>query len=249
MIIFIIPAYNEDKNLERLLRNTKEKMERDGFDYKILIINDGSSDRTKEIAESMKNEMPIEIYSHYPNRGVGEVFRRGFDIALNIAKDDDVIVTKEADNTSDLGIINKLIEQLDNGYEISLASCYAKGGGIEGTTFIRMIMSRTANTMLKIFFPIGISTYSSFYRAYSAGALKNLFKKYNGELLEEDSFECMVSFLIKLKRYGNLNIGEVPMILKGNRREGKSKMKVFRTIFGFLRVIYKEGILYRLKGI
>lgn len=248
MIIFIIPAYNEEENIELLLRKTRNKMEKEGVEYKVFVINDGSTDRTKEIAESMQKEMPIEICSHYPNRGVGEVFRRGFDAALNIAKEDDIIVTIEADNTSDLQILNKLIGQLDNGFQVSLASCYVKGGRIEGANFIRLTMSRIANLILKIFFPIDVNTYSSFYRAYRAGALKNLFKKHNGRLLEEDGFECMVSFLVKLNRLGQLRIGEVPMVLKGDRRKGKSKMKIFRTILGFLRVIYKQGILYRLKA-
>lgn len=245
MIIFVIPAYNEAKNLPTLLLKTKEKMEENRLAFRILVINDGSTDGTLEVIESLKADMPVEVYSHYPNKGVGEVFRTGFRKALELAKDDDIIVTKEADNTSDLNILDELIAKIKEGNALALASCYAPKGQVKGTTPFKLFLSKAANFILKLFVPVrGIHTYSSFYRAYNAAALRKLAAFYGDKLIEENGFECMVELLIKFSRAQEIKIAEVPMVLDGSKRAGKSKMRILRTIRGFLRVIFREGIIY-----
>lgn len=248
MVIFIIPVYNEEENISKLLYKTSEKMKEMNLSYKVIVINDGSTDNTVKMVEVLKDKIPVEIYSHYPNRGVGEAFRVGFRKTLELSKDGDIIVTKEADNTSDLNILDELISKIDEGYDLALASCYAKEGAVLGTTLFRRILSRGANTLLKLVVPLkNIHTYSSFYRAYNSRALKKLYGLYAGNIIEEDGFECMVELLIKFSRNGGFKITEVPMTLDGSRRAGRSKMKIFRTTKGFLKVIVKEGILRRLR--
>lgn len=251
MLIFIIPAYNEEKNIATLLKKTKEKMEAHRFNYKIIIVDDGSSDNTKELVGSLKKEMPIHLYSYYPNKGVGEAFRQGFRLALDIAKEGDIIVSKEADNTSDLNILDQLISKIREGYGLVLASCYAKGGVVLGTTvFQRQVLSRGANMLFKLFVPIkNVNTYSSFYRAYSFKALEQMHSDYGDKLIEENGFECMVELLIKFSHNPNIKITEVPMVLDGSKRAGKSKMRVLKTIRGFMKVIFKYAVLYRIKRI
>lgn len=250
MVIFVVPVYNEAENILNLLNKTRETMAKEKLPYKIIIINDGSTDDTVKLIESSKDKIPVEVHSHYPNKGVGESFRAGFRKALEISKDSDVIVTKEADNTSDLNILSKLISKINDGYDLALASCYAKEGRVLGTTLYRRILSRGANTLFKLFVPLkGINTYSSFYRAYSSRALRQMYGLYGDRLIEEDGFECMIELLLKFSRGGNFRITEVPMILDGSRRIGKSKMRILKTIKGFLKVVVKESIIYKLKGI
>lgn len=247
MILFVIPVYNEAENILNLLNKTHEMMEKEKLPYRVIIINDGSTDNTVKLAESLKNRMPLEIYSYYPNKGVGEAFRVGFRKALEVCKDGDIVVTKEADNTSDLTIFHRLVSKINDGYDIALASCYTKEGGVVGTTLFRLLLSRGANLLLKLFVPVkNINTYSSFYRAYSSKALKDLHRIYGDKLIEENGFECMVELLIKFSRNGKFRITEVPMVLDGSRRIGKSKMRILRTIGGFLKVILKEGLIYRM---
>lgn len=247
MIAFVVPAYNEEQNILTLLEHIRILMTQRGLRYHVNVINDGSVDGTLEKVTSVKHKMPVDIYSHYPNKGVGESFRVGFRRALDICGDDDLIVTLEADNTSDLGIMDQLITKMKDGYDLVLASCYAQQGGVQGTTLFRLILSKGANLFLRFFFPISVSTYSSFYRVYRAKALREMRAHYGDRLIEEDGFECMVELLVKFARHPKrMRIAEVPMILDGRKREGRSKMKVLRTINGFLKVIIKQGILYRI---
>lgn len=246
MLIFITPTYNEEKDIEELLKQTKEKMAAEGLNYKIIIVDDGSTDRTVELASLFKDryKIPLEIYRNSKNKGPGEVFRSGFRVALaGTLVDEDIIITKEADNTSDLGILKDMIKKIHEGYDVVLASCYAKEGRVIGTTIDRVILSKGANLLLKFFFPIrDVNTYSSFYRAYKATSLKRVFDRYGERLIQENGFVCMVELLIKLNRWGRLKIAEVPMVLRADKRTGKSKMRIIKNIFGYLKIIIRLKI-------
>lgn len=248
MVVFIIPVYNEAGNIQTLLVKTKEKMRQLNLPFKVILVDDGSSDNTVEMAREFADKASLSIYSHHPNKGVGEAFRVGFRKALETCEDTDIIITKEADNTSDLNIIEKLIEKIHSGYDLALASCYAKRGRVTGTTFFRIILSKSANTLLRLYMNLKeVSTYSSFYRAYNPRALKKLSNEYNGKLIEESGFECMVELLIKFSRNKDFRITEIPMVLDGSRRVGKSSMRIRKTIKGFLKVIIKDLIQHKLR--
>lgn len=245
MIIFILPAYNEEENLPALLESMREKMDAIGRSYHILVIDDGSRDRTGEIARSYSTRLSLEVIRHQVNRGVGEVFRTGFRRALEIAGPGDIIVTKEADNTSDLAILGAILNEIDGGCDVVLASCFAPGGGVVGSTLDRHVLSFVANLLLRTFFPIpGVHTYSSFYRAYRAETLRRAFAAYDRKVLECDGFACMVEMLIKLSRLP-IRIAEVPMVLQCDLRRGASKMVRLRTIFEYLRLIGRETLRSR----
>lgn len=241
MIFFIIPAYNEVKNMEQLIKSISKKMDEIGRPYRLVVVNDGSTDGTRELVESYAKRFPITLLNHDTNKNVGQVFRTGFEYALSQAGPDDIIITKEADNTGDLGILPRMLDLISEGYDLVLASCYAKGGKIIGTTLDRRFFSSVANAILKICFPIkGINTYSSFYRVYRAGSLQKAFEAYGGRLIEEPGFVCMVEMLVKFRRLP-VKIAEVPMVLRCDLRKGSSKMNKTETILAYLHLIIKEA--------
>lgn len=245
MIIFVVPAYNEEENICALLEGMREKIESVGRPCHVLVIDDGSRDRTGEIARLYSMKLSLEVIRHQVNRGVGEVFRTGFRRALEIAGPEDIIVTKEADNTSDLSILDAMLAKIDAGCDIVLASCFAPEGKVVGSTLDRHILSFVANLLLRTFFPIpGVHTYSSFYRAYRAEMLRRAFSVYDGKLLECHGFTCIVEMLIKLSRLP-IRITEVPMVLQCNLRKGSSKMVRLETILEYLRLIGRETLRSR----
>lgn len=243
MIYFIIPAYNEERNLPLLVKNTKAAMEEIGLPYTIYIVNDGSKDKTSELCREYGMTVPLREVKFEDNVGVGTAFKRGFEEVFRVVKTGDIIITKEADNTSDPDILRKMIESVHSGYDIVLASCFAREGGVENSSIDRHVLSFGANMLLKVSFPIkGVNTYSSFYRAYDAKRLKMAFEAYGGRLFEEKGFVCMVEMLVKLSRLP-LKITEEPMVLRCDKREGMSKMRRRKTILGYLRFI--KGQLLR----
>ncbi len=89
-----------------------------------------------------------------------------------------------------------------------------------------------------------VCTYSSFYRVYRAPFLEYALRSYGVRLIEERGFVCVVEMLLK---FGLLNarISEVPLRLDGQRRKGASKMKVLRTIRGYV-MLYMHAATGRL---
>jgi glycosyltransferase involved in cell wall biosynthesis len=73
------PAYNEEANLEKTVGKAKGILEEIAGEWEILIINDGSKDRTGEIAENLAKKDPrIKVITHSPNRGYGASLKSGF---------------------------------------------------------------------------------------------------------------------------------------------------------------------------
>lgn len=244
-VIFVIPAYNEERNLPRLFANLKSTMETISYPYEIVIVDDGSQDGTGPLIKKLAAKEPIHLITHEVNKGPGEAFLSGFAKALEIAEDHDIIITKEADNTGDYHLIEPMIENIRSQFDMALASCYAEGGRIEGTTWDRLILSRVANLMLGVIFPtVAVRTYSSFYRAYNAGVLRQAAATFGDRFLEEKGFACMVELLIKMHRIGAKMV-ELPMVLRCQNRTDQSKMRRLRTMFGLLRVMVKKGLFRR----
>ncbi len=127
------PCYNEEKNIEATVEKSIKVLKDLGLDYEILIINDGSTDRTGEVANSFaKSNSHIRVISHKKNLGYGESLKSGFYNARY-----EVIAYTDSDGQFDFGEITKFLEKLDNtdlviGYRIKRAdpffrTLFAKG--------------------------------------------------------------------------------------------------------------------------
>lgn len=78
----VLPAYNEEANVERVVREVNDWLDRSGLDAEIVVVNDGSHDRTGEILERLKTGIPrLQPQNHPVNRGYGAALRTGFDAA------------------------------------------------------------------------------------------------------------------------------------------------------------------------
>lgn len=242
MIIFLLPVYNEEKNIIRLLNDISRYSADRKWDHQIFISDDGSVDSTVSLAESVKGKMPITIVSSLVNKGPGGAFDAGFTEILKGASDDDIIVTMEADNTSDLETLAMMVSEMEQGADLVLASCYGKGGRVTKISFLRRILSKGANVLVKVVFKEkGVNTFSSFYRCHKAGVLKKAYSQYGNKFIEEKGFTCAVDMFLKLSRL-NIRIVEVPSTLNCNLRVGRSKMKMLKTTLAYLRLFARETV-------
>src|SRR3989442_122882 len=115
MVVVVLPAYNEAPSIGTLLEMIKATLERTGRRYKVIVVNDGSSDATRGEIARFEQQMPIEVMDHRLNRGLWETVRDGFERAADITRPNDVIVRMDADDTHDPGYIPALIEKLESG--------------------------------------------------------------------------------------------------------------------------------------
>ncbi len=246
IIYFLIPAYNEEDNLVFLFANLRRISAYLEIDYRIIVVDDCSSDGTAAKVEEFSRVMPVSLVRFTENSGPGAAFEAAFRKALETANDHDIFVTLEADNTSDLCILGRMREQIDRGADVALASVYG-AGKIVGAPMIRRALSLGANLMLK--YALGLrklNTFSSFFRMYRRSIISELFERYGAEAITEHGFVCMVELLIKFKAL-DATVVETPMLLDSNIRIGDSKMKIVRTAKSYVRVIRKHlfSSLYR----
>jgi glycosyltransferase involved in cell wall biosynthesis len=79
----VLPAYNEEPNIERVVREVNAWLDRTDLDAEILAVNDGSADKTGAILDGLKTELPRLRPQHHPqNKGYGAALRTGFDAAV-----------------------------------------------------------------------------------------------------------------------------------------------------------------------
>lgn len=238
MIHVVVPVFNEAGNVERTLDSIHERLEPLGLRYRVVLVDDGSRDDTVERARRAAAQgAPVEVVAHPVNLGPGAAFRTGFLHVLRDAEPLDVVVTLEGDTTSDTKILPRLLHRVwEEGDEIALASCYLYGGGIVGTHLHRVGLSHLANGLMKKALGLsGLQTLSSFYRVYQVSALQAMRARWGDGFITCQGFECMVELLYRAVQL-RLRVSEVPMLLDGSGRQGKSKMRVVKTSLAYLKL-------------
>lgn len=239
MITVVLPAYNEEDNIALLLNEIKRLLEERFSGVRVIVVDDGSHDRTVDKANEFQDSNII-VVKHGNNRGLSEAIKTGLLEALRVSSERDVIVTMDADNTHTPGLIFRMASLVDEGNDVIIASRYQKGARVIGISKIRKTISFWGSVLLRFLFPIeGVKDYTSGYRAYRAGILKAAFEKWGDEFISESGFACMVDILLKLRSM-NVIMNEAPLIVRYDYKIGRSKMDVPKTIKQTLKVVSKR---------
>lgn len=236
MIIVLLPAYNEEESLPLLMPKLHSTLEDMGEDFRIVVCNDGSTDRTQEMLESYSNSMPLEILRHKINRGLGESARDLFERASELATPGDVIVRLDCDDTHEPEYIPVIVEKVREGFDVVIASRFEPGGGQMGVSSYRAFISRCANLFMKAFFPIdGLKEYSCGFRGYRAEKIKEAIDFYGNNFIQLKGlgFTGTLEKLVKLKLIG-AKFGEIPFMLRYDQKQSASKMVSSITTLGYL---------------
>lgn len=236
MIFVLLPAFNEEASLPNLLPKIQKVMQDNNYAYKILCCDDGSSDHTSVLLKEYQASMPIDVITHVINRGLGETSRDLFELAAELADFDDVIVRLDCDDTHEPEFIPNLINKLDQGFDVVIASRFEPGGGQVGISTYRAVISRLANLFMKVFFPIkGLKEYSCGFRAYRASVIKKAIQFFGNDFIQLKGmgFTCTLEKLVKLKLLG-AKFGEVAFVLRYDQKLSSSKMITSITTWGYL---------------
>ena len=228
-VLLVLPAYNEEANLGKLLQRIQDAMEESSLQYHVFVVDDGSHDRTPDILREFTSHMPITVSRHEVNQGLGATIRDGLYLAAQAASEGDVIVTMDSDETHTPGLILRMVRMVREGHDVVIASRFQPGSRVYGLSMTRRSISYLASLLCRLVFPTpGVKDFTCGYRAYRAGALNEAIARYGGAFIRADGFQCMVDILLKLRRM-DVVFGEAPLILRYDLKRGASKMKLFRT--------------------
>lgn len=189
MITAIVPAYNEEKTIGQVLADLKNYVD------KIIVVNDGSNDRTAEIAKSLG----AEVYHHFLNRGLGASLKTGFEVAKKLNAE--IVITFDADGQHRAEDIPKLIKPiLDGQAEVVIGSRFLKK---QKVPFLRLVYNWLANFITFLFSGLWVTDSQSGLRAFSRQALERL------EIFS-DRMEVSSEIIYQIKKQ-NLKLVEIPV--------------------------------------
>jgi dolichol-phosphate mannosyltransferase len=238
-LFFALPAFNEEKDLANLLATFEQEMEASRFQFHVVIVDDGSTDGTLRVIREWSSRVPLDVVQHAKNRGLGETIRDALHFAARLADPDDVIVTMDADNTHSPALIPAMVNAIQSGNDVVIASRYRHGSKVVGLGLSRHLMSYGARFLFQLAFPLkGVRDYTCGFRAYRASLLKDAFARYGNAFVQERGFSAMAEILLKLRAL-RPRFSEVPMVLRYDFKSGDSKMRVGATVMKTLRMIHR----------
>ena len=234
MIYIILPSYNEEKNLVKILKKIEFLNKK--IKSKVILVDDGSNDSTLKLG-TKKYSFKVIYLRHKINKGLSVALETGFKKVIKIGDEKDVVITLDSDNTHPIDLIPKMIKKINKNNDIVIASRFQKESRVKGVNFFRKLMSSGAKLIFKIFFPFkNLNDYTCNYRAYKFSLIKKIMKEKN--FFKKEGFNIAAKILIYfIKFYKNLSLAEVPLILSYHKKIGASKMKVILTIYLTIKLI------------
>lgn len=237
MLTVVLPAYNEASALPTLLAEIDDGLGRAAIDYRMVVVDDGSTDTTARILTHARERYPISIYAHPSNRGLGAALATGLRAAVTDVEGD-VVVTMDADRTHEVSCIAGMLRGIAAGDDVVIASRFQQQARMSGVPLRRRLLSQAANRMLASAHPsMPVRDFTSGFRAYRATLLERAFAVYGDDLLNEAGFACVPGLLLRLARLG-ARLSEVPIALRYERKPTPSKLSLLDTGRGALRLLY-----------
>jgi dolichol-phosphate mannosyltransferase len=204
----IVPTYNESENIVILVERVHKSLA--DVNYELIVVDDNSPDGTAELAKSLSAKYPVKVIVRTNERGLASAVVAGFRQAKG-----DMVGVIDADLQHPPEFVPALVKAVREGADIAIASRYTKGGGIEGWTLKRKIISLgakiPANFLLSAARRIR-DPLSGFF----------LFRKQviEGTELNPTGYKILLEVLVKGK---STRVVEVPYTFK-ERERGKSNL-------------------------
>ena len=246
-ISMILPAYNEEAIIERSMEIITDylKSKEDKYSWEILIINDGSSDNTGLLADSLaKINKNLRVIHHPVNLNLGRALQTGFNNAHG-----DIIVVLDMDLSYSVDHIEKLVDtQVQTNADIVIASPYMKNGKVTKVPLNREILSRSLNGFMRLLVREKCHTFTGMVRAYKSEFIKNLnLKTKDYEINPEILYKAMIL---------RARIIEIPAHLDWSFQNGVGKkrasgMRIFKSFFSGLMAafIFKPYVFFLTFGL
>lgn len=197
----VIPAYNEEyrlpKTLDYILNYLKDK----DYSYEIIVIDDGSADKTKEIVKSYANYPDkIKLIKRNRNHGKGYAIKIGVELAKG-----KYILYKDADGATPFEEIEKLMKALEAGNDIAIASRGLKESNVNDLWY-RRITGIAFNLLIKLIVINDFKDTQCGFKLFKGECAREIFKRL---ILVGFSFDVEVLFLAKKLGY---KVAEIPVV-------------------------------------
>jgi len=234
-VSIVIPAYNEEKRLDKTLNKINEFLKANKeLKTEIIVVNDGSSDKTADLVKNYKN-LQIKLLNNEKNMGKGYCVRRGVLEANN-----DIILFTDADLSTPIEFLNHFLKHHEMGFDIVIASRVVKGAEKKIRQPIwRDLMGRFFNILVRIILGLKIKDTQCGFKSFKKDVAKIIFSR---QTIFDFGFDPEILFIANVKNY---KIKEYPVEwydVKGTKVKAiKDSIKMFLELIK-IKSNYKKGL-------
>ena len=190
----VLPAHNEEENIANTVSDCVSYLDSNFPKYEVIVVNDGSRDRTREIVEELSRQNPaVVLVNHEVNKGYGSALRSGFDKASM-----DYIFFMDSDGQFDITDLDRLVP-LIGGKNVVIG--YREN---RADSFIRLLNAWMYGLYIRFVFGLAVKDMDCAFKIFPAEAYHKVRPIKSGGAL------FSAEFLIKLKRVGYV-FKEVPV--------------------------------------
>jgi len=222
----LMPAHNEEGSIEKTIRNTYQILKQNNIDHEILVVNDNSTDSTKDILDRLSKEISSMAYvENTKPGGYGLAVRYG----LSRIKGDAVCIMM-ADGSDDPLDIVSYYKKLQEGYNCVFGSRFIRGSKLVDYPIPKLILNRLGNYFIKLLLGVKHNDISNAFKCYTKEVIAGV------QPLFSSHFNLTVELPLKAIIRG-YSFATVP-IRWTNRTEGMSKFRIKEMGSRYLFIIF-----------
>lgn len=224
----VIPAYNEENRIKGTLEAVYNYFSRQNYSWEVIVVSDGSKDRTVEIvSEFISNKPEMSLVANTKNNGKGYVVRQGM-----LQAQGDFRLFTDADNSTSIEHIEKFLPYVtEKEYDIVIGSIEVPGAEIkENAQWYRRVLGKYSKYLIRVVAGLwSIHDTQRGFKLFSAASARNIFSR-----TKINRFGFDIEALALAKKMG-YKIKELPVVWNN---QGDSKVSL-KSYFGVLRDLFK----------
>jgi hypothetical protein len=241
-VSIVVPLHNEEENLKALLAELLPVLSTQKWDFELILVNDNSTDSTGRLIEEAALENPkIKTVHRTTTPGFGNAVKTGMMHATG-----DVIIPVMGDLSDVPEDIPRLVERIEEGYDVAYGSRFVEAGLVSGYPPLKMLANRAYNHLLRLVFGFRHKDITNAFKAYRREVLEEI----GWDNIEATGFDLTVELPLKAHLLGFTSV-EVPVRWRGRERgEAKLKLSHNASVYGRRLVrLFFQGNLLSLKDL
>jgi len=214
LLSIVIPARDEEGCIASMVEHLHLELRLQGIPHEIVVVDDGSQDRTWEILRELSGRIPeLKPVQNLGLHGFGRAIIHGLDRMTG-----DAVVIMMADESDDSRDVVRYWQELQSGFDCVFGSRFIKGGGTVDYPWVKLVINRMANRFLQMLFGIRLNDTTNAFKAYRSSVIEGC------RPLISPHFNLTVELPLKAIVRG-YSWTVIPITWK-NRRSGVAKLKI-----------------------